>query len=125
MNHKKASFFRNLSDAMLMLTYYDRKGSDDLSVEDVESMLNSGYISLEEIQGEVAKYFNDSFKLPTIIKVEAFYPEAYKAEFEAVPVGKMVSFRYEQYHANFVKESGNYRDQVIPALAAIKRMLNT
>lgn len=64
MNNKKAVFFSCLSDSLLKLTYYDRKGSEILSVDDVETLLNSGEVTLAEIQAEVAKFFTSSFKMP-------------------------------------------------------------
>lgn len=49
MSDKKNIFLGTVRDLVSNLFYYDRKGDEDLSLKDVEKLIASGTLSLDEI----------------------------------------------------------------------------
>ena len=63
---KKTMFLQYVKTAVLTLFYYDRKNCEELSIDDVEALINNGEISLREIieafQSEIILNYPDKFK---------------------------------------------------------------
>lgn len=58
---KKEEFLNAIEDAVADLFYYDRKDDEDLNLKDLNKLLESGEITLEEIvktfENEIIKNF--------------------------------------------------------------------
>ncbi len=63
---KKDIFLLYVKDIVTKLFYYDRKECEDLSVNDVETLINTKQISLREIveafQSEIIRNYPDKFE---------------------------------------------------------------
>ena len=58
---KKEIFLGLIADSVSNLCYYDRKDDEDLSVDDVEELLTSGEVTLDEILETFAKEFRENY----------------------------------------------------------------
>lgn len=61
MEEKKAIFINHIKDAVSNLFYYDLKNNDDLHYKDVESMIASGDLTLQEVLDVFAKEIKENF----------------------------------------------------------------
>lgn len=58
---KKRLFLGIAHDSILSLCIYGRKNCEDVSVDDVESLLNNGHVSMSEIFEEMKKSLKENF----------------------------------------------------------------
>ena len=66
MSDKKHAFLNRVADSTMKLFYFDRKEDEEVNCNDVESLIDSGTVSLREVveafQNEIIKNYPGRFK---------------------------------------------------------------
>jgi hypothetical protein len=60
---KKDYFLGCVEDSVSDFCYYDRKNCDEISVEDVEILLDEGHVTIKEITDRIAKVLKKNFDI--------------------------------------------------------------
>ncbi len=63
---KSKKFLSITQDAMLNLCVYDRKGCEDLNINEVDLLLNGGHVTMSEIFDKMRQTLQENF--PNIVE---------------------------------------------------------